>query len=61
MPGCYEGKDDIYEDKDDIYNNLNCASGNVTIAGVNPGQVAVAGSHKNLIESLFSTNKKSRI
>ena len=37
-----------YGDKDDIYDDLNCPGGDVTIAGVHPGQVAVARSHEDL-------------
>ena len=41
----------------DIYDDLNCPGGDVTIAGVHPGQVAVARSHQDLKLSFFSRTK----
>ena len=42
----------------DIYDDLNCPGGDVTIAGVHPGQVAVARSHEDLKLSFFTTTTK---
>ena len=43
----------------DIYDDLNCPGGDVTIAGVHPGQVAVARSHQDLKLSFFSRTTKT--
>ena len=50
---------DNYNDTDGIFGDLNCPGGDVTIAGVDPGQVAVARSHQDLKLSFFSRTTKT--